>query len=39
MIKEIFKCIVSGFKYLPIAIYRHFKDDFDDFVNWLTTYD
>ena len=39
MIKEIFNCIVSGFKYLKIYICRHFKEDYEEFIEWLTTYD
>ena len=35
MIKEIFICIVSGFKYLKILIHRHFKEDYEEFINWL----
>ena len=37
MIKQIFNCIVCGFKYLKIHIYKYFKDDYDDFIKWLTT--
>ena len=37
MIKEIFICIVSGFKGLKCLIYKHFKEDYEDFIKWLTT--
>ena len=39
MIKEIFLCIIGGFKYLKTSINRHFKEDYEDFIKWFTTYD
>lgn len=39
MIKELFNCIVSGFKYLKSYINRRYKDDYEDFIKWLISYD
>ena len=37
MINEIFISIASGFKGLKSLIYKHFKEDYEEFIQSLTT--
>ena len=37
MIKELFSLFFGGLKYLKTYIPRHFKEDYDEFINWLIT--